>query len=314
MNWLKKDCEPYREMISALLDDELSAGDKARLRAHLAHCDDCSTLCVAFAAADGALDQTMEDVPEALHRAVMENVQEQERGQRMLRLKRYLKPALVTAACLVMIAAALFAMQPVFRMGRSGDSGGNSAAAPAAVSGEASGTTGAMSGRAADEPMENGASPETMDVSLPELESAGNEEGTEDAAEDNAGKGVAFYQSAPFGAESVAPAEKPVSRETETAPTPAPSSETDKVLMLLELEVSAVEETEDGGFTAVILSDSSTLLSPGVRVTVRSPDAEKASSQSPALRPGDRVMVRYNSLSMIPEGWLVTADSVELIS
>ena len=315
MNWLKKDCEVYREMISALLDDELSAGDKARLRSHLAHCDDCSTLCVAFAAADGALTQTMEDVPEALHYKIMEKVQEHVRGQRMLRLKQYLKPALITAACLVVISAAVLTPMFMWRSGNSGATGGNSAAAPAAASGETSGTTGAMSGGAADETADAGAPGETMNTmnTALEIEGAVNGEGAEDAAEDTAGKGTAFYQSAPSGTESGAPAERPEGRDAAPSPAPSPSPEADKVLMLLELEVSAVEEAEGGGFTAVVLSDSSSLLSPGVRVTVRSPAAGEAPSQSPALQPGDRVMVRYNSLSMIPEGWLVTADSVELI-
>ena len=316
MNWLKKDCEVYREMISALLDDELSAGDKARLRSHLAHCDDCSTLCVAFAAADGALTRTMEDVPETLHYKIMEKVQEHVRGQRMLRLKQYLKPALITAACLVVISAAVLTPMFMWRSGNSGAAGGNSAAAPAAVSGETSGTTGAMSGGAADETADAGAPGETMNTmntmnTALEIEGAVNEEGAEDAAEDTAGKGTAFYQSAPSGTESAAPAERPEGRDAAPSPLPSPSPEADKVLMLLELEVSAVEEAEDGGFTAVVLNDSSTLLSPGVRVTVRNPDAGEA---SPALQPGDRVMVRYNSLSVIPEGWLVTADSVELAS
>ena len=333
MNWLKKDCETYREMISALLDDELSVRDKARLHSPLAQCDDCSALCVAFAAADGALGQKMEDVPESLHRRIMTNMQEHARGQRTLRFRQYLKPTMITAACLAVVAAAVFTMQPMFTMGRSGGSSGNtSGAAPAAASGDTSNT---MNGGASDAIA--GGMNETMDIAADGLESpelavppAG---ATEAKSTDTAGGAdTAPYQAAQGAREGFGPAEAPVGQDVE--PTPAP--ENGKVLMTLELEISAVEETDDDSFTAVVLNDSSGLLSPGIRVKVQNPvafsaeeaDAEEESENGaetdmetrndagtfpPALQPGDRVLVQYNSLSVIPEGWLVAADSVERI-
>lgn len=285
MNWLKKDCETYREMISALLDDELSAGDKARLRAHLAHCDDCCALCVAFAAAGGALGRTMEDIPVTLHRKTMAAVREQARGQWLRQLRRYMKPALITAACLVVIAAAVFAMQPAFTRQGGDESSSSMAAVPET-----------MAAGASEETAEETADAGAEDAPIPAPEEAAEKEAEEPM--------MALYADTPSVDDAVNAAEAPASGSSD------PAGENGQVLMSLELEVTSAGETDGGSFTAVVLNDSGGLLSPGVRVTVESPAAAETEA---VLQPGDRVMVLYDGLRAIPEGWLVVADSVETI-
>ena len=118
MNWLKKECEPYREMLSVMLDGELSEREQMQLKAHLAKCDDCSALCVALAAAEGLTGTTFEEPPPTLHALLMTRVrQESEKGWQH-KLRRYLRPALVSAACVAVIVVGLLALRPGF--GRSG--------------------------------------------------------------------------------------------------------------------------------------------------------------------------------------------------
>ena len=49
------ECERFQEMISALLDGELSAEEEAELRAHMAECPDCAAMAAAFAAVSEAV-------------------------------------------------------------------------------------------------------------------------------------------------------------------------------------------------------------------------------------------------------------------
>ena len=69
-----KDCEYYREKISCLIDGELSSEESAGLEAHIADCPECRALYNAFTAVSAALSDGMEEPPESIAPAVMQEV------------------------------------------------------------------------------------------------------------------------------------------------------------------------------------------------------------------------------------------------
>ena len=69
-----KDCEYYREKISCLIDGELSPDETAELEAHIAECSECRALYDAFTAVSAAVTGGMEEPPESIAPAVMQEV------------------------------------------------------------------------------------------------------------------------------------------------------------------------------------------------------------------------------------------------
>ena len=69
-----KDCEYYREKISCLIDGELSPDETAELEAHIAECSECRALYDAFTAVSAAVSGGMEEPPESIAPAVMQEV------------------------------------------------------------------------------------------------------------------------------------------------------------------------------------------------------------------------------------------------
>ncbi|MCM1149085.1 MAG: zf-HC2 domain-containing protein, partial [Butyricicoccus sp.] len=135
-----KECEKYREMISAMLDGELDAGEGERLIAHLSSCAECRELYELLSSVTGSEVWQLPEVPEGLHGHIMSGVRaaaaEKKKSARVMRLR----PLAVAAACLAVIVGVVFGVPRVFRMGSSGDSGAgafntsvsaNSGAAPA---------------------------------------------------------------------------------------------------------------------------------------------------------------------------------------
>ena len=94
-----KDCEYYREKISCLIDGELSPEESAELEAHIAGCSECRALYNAFTAVSAALSDGMEEPPEHITPAVMQEVrtiaQKKKRGVWI----KYLS----AAACLALV-------------------------------------------------------------------------------------------------------------------------------------------------------------------------------------------------------------------
>ena len=74
------DCERYEAMISALLDGELSPEEEAEVRAHMASCPDCAAMYAAFAAVGTAVRE--QDVPDTLHKGIMDTVRAAETARR----------------------------------------------------------------------------------------------------------------------------------------------------------------------------------------------------------------------------------------
>lgn len=107
-------CEYYQELISRLVDDELSAEEQAVLVSHLEHCPDCAALVQAFQSISGVIAEDLEEPPEALSENVMAELR-REAIKTENRKKRRWKGPLATAACLAVVIAAAWLMPNMFR-------------------------------------------------------------------------------------------------------------------------------------------------------------------------------------------------------
>lgn len=89
------------ELISCLLDGELSESEEAEVREHIAACDECKSVYDAFAALSGSVSQ-LEEPPEGLHEDIMAAVSRERRKKpRVVWLR-----ALSAAACLALVVFA----------------------------------------------------------------------------------------------------------------------------------------------------------------------------------------------------------------
>lgn len=67
------DCEKCRELISCLLDGELSDSERSFVRGHIADCPECSAVYEAFSAISGQM-KLEEDIPDGLHEKIMSGI------------------------------------------------------------------------------------------------------------------------------------------------------------------------------------------------------------------------------------------------
>ena len=120
-----KTCDEYREMISRLLDEALSAEERSELERHAASCPDCAAVLAAFRSLSEALADDPAEPPEGLHENIMADVRREaiRRRQAPKRVRSFL--ALAACAALVILAAA--------NLPRMGASGPKLAASPAAA-------------------------------------------------------------------------------------------------------------------------------------------------------------------------------------
>ena len=103
------DCERFEELLSALLDGELSGQEEAEARAHLAACPECRAIYGAFAAVGAAI--AGEDVPDTLHDGIMAKVHAAEKAKKTQSVIVRLRPILAAAACLVVLVGTVFALK-----------------------------------------------------------------------------------------------------------------------------------------------------------------------------------------------------------
>ncbi len=95
-------CEYYQELISRMLDGDLSPTEQAELSGHLSDCADCRALAQSFQTVSAALEEQLEDAPERLRANIMAELRREEIRKRN-RLSRPMKIVLTTAACLVLV-------------------------------------------------------------------------------------------------------------------------------------------------------------------------------------------------------------------
>ena len=124
------DCAVIQEMISAMLDGELSENERAAVEAHILNCSECAAMYADFAALSEETGEMLAEVPDSLHDKIMKGVRTSRKPKKSVLIT--LRPYVSAAACLVVIIGAVMA----FKDGRSfelASTAADSASAPAAV-------------------------------------------------------------------------------------------------------------------------------------------------------------------------------------
>ena len=98
-------CEKYQELISAMLDGELSTEKTVELSVHLAKCPECRAMYEAFSAMREANEDDMQDMPAGLHDRIMTGVRAEAKRKKR-GIMTYLRPYVSAAACVAVIIAA----------------------------------------------------------------------------------------------------------------------------------------------------------------------------------------------------------------
>lgn len=125
------ECEKYQELISALLDSELSGAESAALAEHLKVCTGCAAMHQAFFTLSKTLSEGLEAPPAALHENIMAGVRrESVKHANLPRISKPMKNILALAACSAIVIGSVFGLAPMFRA---------SSAAPAEYSAAAGG-------------------------------------------------------------------------------------------------------------------------------------------------------------------------------
>ena len=104
-------CEPYQELISRLVDGEISREEHEALMAHLNTCSRCNAMYAVFHDLSDILSEEPEELPEGLHENIMASVRRSEMIEKNRRMRKLgLRMAMSAAACalLVLFAASGF--------------------------------------------------------------------------------------------------------------------------------------------------------------------------------------------------------------
>ena len=102
-------CEYFRELISCLIDGELSKDEEAALADHLEICPECAAMYAAFTGLSSVIAEDLEEAPVSLCANIMAEIRRAEIIKKNRR-KSAIKAVLATAACAVFaIAAGRFA-------------------------------------------------------------------------------------------------------------------------------------------------------------------------------------------------------------
>ena len=95
-------CEFYQELISRMVDGDLSAREEADLARHTETCPDCAALFQAFSAISGQIGEDLEEAPFDLRDNVMAEIHREEIRRRN-RIPTILRSVLSAAACVALI-------------------------------------------------------------------------------------------------------------------------------------------------------------------------------------------------------------------
>lgn len=101
------DCGKIQELISAMLDGEVSESEKAEIEKHVEGCPECRAMLDAFTAVSDSLNEP-EEMPEGLHENIIRRVKAEGRKK-----KAPWKKVLPLAACLVLVIFGAFALNGV---------------------------------------------------------------------------------------------------------------------------------------------------------------------------------------------------------
>lgn len=100
-------CEYYQELISRMLDDELSNNERSVLAEHLYMCDECAAMYSAFSMVSDMVATDLAEPPEELAEDVMAHIRRAEIRKRNRRNTRATKNAITAAACVAFVVAAV---------------------------------------------------------------------------------------------------------------------------------------------------------------------------------------------------------------
>ena len=106
-----KDCLEYEELISALVDGEVSDKDRVRLKAHLETCPACAELFAAYRSMSKTVAAPEVEPPETLRDNVMRQVKgERRESRKVIFIRRFagIAAALVVVAGLYIVGKGLF--------------------------------------------------------------------------------------------------------------------------------------------------------------------------------------------------------------
>ena len=95
-------CENYQELISRMVDGDLSAREEADLARHIETCPDCAALFQAFSALSHRIGEDLEESPFDLRDNVMAEIHREEIRRRN-RIPTILRSVLSAAACVALI-------------------------------------------------------------------------------------------------------------------------------------------------------------------------------------------------------------------
>lgn len=95
-------CEVYQELISRMIDGELSPREEAALKEHIETCEECAALYSAFSALSRRLGGDLEEVPAELRENVMADIRREELRKKN-RIPTILRSVLSVAACAAVV-------------------------------------------------------------------------------------------------------------------------------------------------------------------------------------------------------------------
>ena len=106
-------CAYYQELISSLVDGELSDEENEALMLHLNTCSRCNAMYAVFHDLSDILSEEPEPLPEGLHENIMAGIRRSELKKRNRRMRSVgLRTAMTAAACAVLVLAAAVTFDP----------------------------------------------------------------------------------------------------------------------------------------------------------------------------------------------------------
>ena len=103
-------CEKYEELISRLIDEDLTDEESSQLQQHMAECEECRKLYDYMFGISEAMDESLEELPEGLHENIMAQVNRAATIQKnRVRTSKIIRLVTGTAAVAVLVAGVVLA-------------------------------------------------------------------------------------------------------------------------------------------------------------------------------------------------------------
>ena len=124
-----KDCAYYQELISRLIDREITPEEGEELSAHARECEECRAVYTAFVSLSDMLGSDLDDAPEELSENVMAEIRRAELWKQNRKPRRQLRRWVAIAACAVLVVGVgTLTLPRLFRAGSADKASKNQAA------------------------------------------------------------------------------------------------------------------------------------------------------------------------------------------